>query len=172
VLGGVAKKTIFLVIQVPRKNLIECISRRTFSMQTDFYTAVSVGYIFGSYLEGNTSLLHQKLQPNRLMTLRETVAIWCENRTEDTDSIRTSQETHYVFSTKTNRLMLFGETVAVYCENRTEHTDSICTSQETHYVSSTETNRLMLFGETVAVYYENHMEHRKHITSLLQRQIG
>jgi hypothetical protein len=37
------------------------------------------------------------------------------------DSVRTSQETHYVSATKTNRLMLFRETVAVYCENHTEH---------------------------------------------------
>jgi hypothetical protein len=42
------------------------------------------------------------------------------------DSVRTSQETHYVSTTKTNRLMLFGETVAVYCENHTEHTDTLC----------------------------------------------
>jgi hypothetical protein len=34
--------------------------------------------------------------------------------------VRTSQETHYVSSTKPNRLMLFGETVAVYCENHRE----------------------------------------------------
>jgi hypothetical protein len=41
-------------------------------------------------------------------------------------SVRTSQETHYVFATKPNRLMLFRETVAVYCENHTEHTDTLC----------------------------------------------
>jgi hypothetical protein len=39
------------------------------------------------------------------------------------NSVRTSQETHYVFVTKPNRLMLFRETVAVYCEN---HTDTLC----------------------------------------------
>jgi hypothetical protein len=39
------------------------------------------------------------------------------------NSVRTSQETHYVSATKPNRLMLFRETVAVYCENHTEHTD-------------------------------------------------
>jgi hypothetical protein len=53
----------------------------------------------------------------------ETVAVYCENHTEYTDPVRTSQETHYVFTTKPNRLMLFRETVAVYCENHTEHTD-------------------------------------------------
>jgi hypothetical protein len=39
------------------------------------------------------------------------------------NSVRTSQETHYLSATKTNRLMLFKETVSVYCENHTEHTN-------------------------------------------------
>jgi hypothetical protein len=62
------------------------------------------------------------------MLFGETVADYCENHTEHTDTLwaecrdRTSQETHYVSTTKPNRLMLFGETVAVYCENHTEHT--------------------------------------------------
>jgi hypothetical protein len=43
-----------------------------------------------------------------------------------TDSVRTSQETHYVSATKPNRLMLFGETVAVYCENHKEHINTLC----------------------------------------------
>jgi hypothetical protein len=51
------------------------------------------------------------------------------------DSVRASQETHYVSITEPNRLMLFGETVAVYCENHTEHTDTVRTSQETHNAS-------------------------------------
>jgi hypothetical protein len=42
------------------------------------------------------------------------------------NSVRISQETHYVTATKPNRLMLFRETVAVYCENRTEHTNTLC----------------------------------------------
>jgi hypothetical protein len=46
--------------------------------------------------------------------------VWAECR------VCTSQETHYVSTTKNNRLMLFGETVAVYCENHTEHTDTLC----------------------------------------------
>jgi hypothetical protein len=41
------------------------------------------------------------------------------------NSVRTSQETHYVSATETSRLMLFGETVAVYCENHTEHTNTL-----------------------------------------------
>jgi hypothetical protein len=39
------------------------------------------------------------------------------------NTVRTSQETHYISATKPNRLMLFRETVAVYCENYMEHTD-------------------------------------------------
>jgi hypothetical protein len=35
------------------------------------------------------------------------------------NSVRSSQETHYVSAAEPNRLMLFGETVAVCCENRT-----------------------------------------------------
>jgi thioredoxin-related protein len=65
------------------------------------------------------------------MLFGETVGVYCENHTEHTDTVRTSQETHYVSATETNRLMLFGETVAVYCENHTEHTDTVRTSQET-----------------------------------------
>jgi hypothetical protein len=42
------------------------------------------------------------------------------------NSVRTSQETHYVSATKPNPLILFGETVAVYCENHTEHADTLC----------------------------------------------
>jgi hypothetical protein len=36
--------------------------------------------------------------------------------TRHTDTVRTSQEAHYISSTETNRLMAFGETVAVYCK--------------------------------------------------------
>jgi hypothetical protein len=61
------------------------------------------------------------------MLFGETVAVYCETHTEHTDiyinSVRTSQETHYVSATKPIRLILFGETVAVYCENHTENTD-------------------------------------------------
>jgi hypothetical protein len=47
------------------------------------------------------------------MLFGETVAVYCEKHTEHTDTVRTSQDTHYVSGTKPNRLMLFGETVAV-----------------------------------------------------------
>jgi hypothetical protein len=62
--------------------------------------------------------------------------------------VRTSQETHYVSTTKPNRLMLFGETVAVYCESHTEHTHTLC-GQNAEFVP-----------------------HRKHITSPLQSPTG
>jgi hypothetical protein len=60
------------------------------------------------------------------MLFMETVALYCENHTEHTNSVRTSQEAHYVSATKINQLMLYRETVAVYCENHTEHTDTLC----------------------------------------------
>jgi hypothetical protein len=75
------------------------------------------------------------------------------------DSVRTSEETHYIIATDTSRLMLFRETVAVYCEKYMAHTNPVRTSHETYYVSATEPNRFMLFRETVAVYCENHTEH-------------
>jgi hypothetical protein len=74
----------------------------------------------------------------------ETVSVYCENHTEHTDTVRTSQETHYVSATEPNRLMLFVETVTVFCENHMEHTDTVRTSQQTPYVSATEPSRLIL----------------------------
>jgi hypothetical protein len=68
------------------------------------------------------------------MLFRETVAvlrtirntqIHCVGRIYS-NSVRTSEETHYISATKPNRLMLFRETVTVYCENHTEHTDTLC----------------------------------------------
>jgi hypothetical protein len=41
------------------------------------------------------------------------------------NSVRASQETHYVSATKPNRLMLFREIIAV-CENHTEHINRRC----------------------------------------------
>jgi hypothetical protein len=60
------------------------------------------------------------------MPFRETVAVYCENSTEHTDTVRTSRKTHYVSATEPNRLMLYGETVAVYSENNTEHKVTLC----------------------------------------------
>jgi hypothetical protein len=42
------------------------------------------------------------------------------------NTVRTSQETYYVSTTKPIQLMMFRETVAVYFENHTEHTDTLC----------------------------------------------
>jgi hypothetical protein len=56
------------------------------------------------------------------MLFRETVAVYCENHTEHTYTVRTSQEAQYDSATETNRLMQFKETADVYCENHTEHT--------------------------------------------------
>jgi hypothetical protein len=41
------------------------------------------------------------------MLFGETVAVYCENHTEHTDTVRTSQEIHYVSATEPNRLILF-----------------------------------------------------------------
>jgi hypothetical protein len=59
------------------------------------------------------------------MLFGETVAVYYENHTEHTDTVRTSQETHYVSATEPTWLMLFGETVAVYYENHTEHMNAM-----------------------------------------------
>jgi hypothetical protein len=48
------------------------------------------------------------------MLFRETVAVYCENHTEHTDTVRTPEDTHYISASESNRLMLFGETVAIY----------------------------------------------------------
>jgi translation initiation factor IF-1 len=72
-------------------------------------------------------------------------AVCCENHTERTNPVRTSQETRKISATVTNRLIMFKKTVAVYCENHTERTNPVRTLQETHYVSVSESSRLMLF---------------------------
>jgi hypothetical protein len=65
------------------------------------------------------------------MLLRETVAVYCENQMEHTDtlceqnavyinSVRTSQEIHDVTANGAQPVN------AVYCENHMEHTDTLC----------------------------------------------
>jgi hypothetical protein len=39
-----------------------------------------------------------------------------------TNSVRISQETHYVSTKKTNRFMLFRGKISFFCENHTKHT--------------------------------------------------
>jgi hypothetical protein len=76
--------------------------------------------MFSSYLTGNTFRLRNKTNRDSVRTSQEKhfVSATKTNR----DSVRTSQETHFVSTTKTNR-------------------DSFRTSQETHYFSATNTNR-------------------------------
>jgi hypothetical protein len=75
-------------------------------------------------------------KPNRLMLFKETVAVYCENRTKHRYTLW-AERSIYKFSTyltgnilrlaiNPNRLMLFKETVAVYCENHTEYTNTLC----------------------------------------------
>jgi hypothetical protein len=40
------------------------------------------------------------------MLFGETVAVYCENHTEHTDTVRTSQEAHYVSATEPNGLIM------------------------------------------------------------------
>jgi hypothetical protein len=96
-------------------------------------------------------------EPNRLMLCGETVAVCCENRTEQTDAVRnsTGDISRLRYRTKPVNAVRGNSR----CENRTEHTDTLRTSQETHHVSAIEPNRLMLCGETVAVCSENCTEY-------------
>jgi hypothetical protein len=65
------------------------------------------------------------------MVFGETVAVYCENRTEHTDTlcwqnaVHTSQETRNIYITQPKSLMLFGEAVAVNCEIHVEHTNTL-----------------------------------------------
>jgi hypothetical protein len=83
----------------------------------------------------------------------EAIAVYCQNHTEHINtlcgqnavyinSVRTSQETHYISATKPNRLMLFREIIAVYRENYTEHIHCVgrLQSAEFHYVKADCTN--------------------------------
>jgi hypothetical protein len=76
-------------------------------------------HIYSSCVTGNTLGLRYRDQP--ASDVRETVAVYCENRMKHVDTVRTSQGTYYISATEPNRLMLFRETVNVYCENHMEH---------------------------------------------------
>jgi hypothetical protein len=56
-------------------------------------------------------------EPNRLMLFRETVAVYCENHTEHTDTARTSQETDYVSAQSVNAALKFllNQILVCYC---------------------------------------------------------
>jgi hypothetical protein len=92
------------------------------------------------------------------MLFGETVAVYCENHTEHTDTVRTSEEIRYVSTTEPNWLMLFGETHR-YSPYLTENTLHICYR-----------------AQPVNAVWENKqiqsVPHRKHITSLLLSQTG
>jgi hypothetical protein len=78
--------------------------------------------------------------PNWLMLFRVTIAVYCEKLVEHTqytvwvecrvfiykNSVRTSQETHYVSTTEPNWLILFRVTIATYCQNRIIHIYTLC----------------------------------------------
>jgi hypothetical protein len=60
--------------------------------------------------------------PTQHLLWDQGIPVYCENYREHTDTVRISQETHYVSVKEPNRLMLFGERVVVHCHNHTEHT--------------------------------------------------
>jgi hypothetical protein len=68
------------------------------------------------------------------------------------NSVRTSQETHYVSATMPNRLMLFREPVAVYCDNHTEHPNTVRTSKEIMFLGSKV--RLVRKADNLTTIYE------------------
>jgi hypothetical protein len=50
-------------------------------------------------------------KPNRLLLFRETVAVYCENRTEHTDTL-CGQNAEFWYGTYSNRWDLMGQSVA------------------------------------------------------------
>jgi hypothetical protein len=59
------------------------------------------------YLTGNTLRARYRGQPVNV-SLRKP-AVYCENHTEHTDIVYTSQETHYISATDPNRLLCWGQ---------------------------------------------------------------
>jgi hypothetical protein len=64
------------------------------------------------------------IKTNRLLMFGKTVAVYCENHTEHTDTVRTSQERCYVSATENNRLMLFRVRGTIYCDKYTENANT------------------------------------------------
>jgi hypothetical protein len=75
------------------------------------FSAVSAGNsaIWNEYNSRLEAEVSPYLTGNTLRGI--TVAVYCENHTEHTDTVRTT--------TEPNRLMLFGETATIYCESHT-----------------------------------------------------
>jgi hypothetical protein len=106
--------------------------------QSGCFTIITKPYIhsvtrdtYRSYVEHNSTGRTRRSLLLQTLAFLETVCkarFLIVNRRDFTykNSVRTSQETHYVSATKTNRLMLFGEIIAVYCENHTEHINTLC----------------------------------------------
>jgi hypothetical protein len=91
------------------------------------------------------------------MLFREAIAVYCENHTEQTDSVCTLQETHYFSATETSQLMLFRETVA--WEPYGRHKSSYYLTGNTLHPRSRDQPVIVVLCETVAVCCENHKEH-------------
>jgi hypothetical protein len=107
--------------------------------------------------------------------------LWYKN------SVRTSQESHYISATRSSQLMLcnfWGFNGSDYEEFLPlRYKNPVRTSQETHYVSITEPSRLMLcevwdfhgpgYEECRPLGYKTQfVPHRRHITSPLQSPAG
>jgi hypothetical protein len=92
---------------------------------------------------------------------------------EHTDTVHTSQKTHYVSYIEKNRLILFRETVAVYCENNTEHTDTFRTSQETNTLRLLYRDKPVntVWGNSCCLLWEQYGAHRyrPHLTGITLR---
>jgi hypothetical protein len=69
---------------------------------------------------------HEYIRAVTAFTSLQTLFILVNLKNIYMNSIRTSQQTHYVSATKPNRLMLFREIIAVYCENHTEQRNTPC----------------------------------------------
>jgi hypothetical protein len=97
------------------------------------------------------------------MLFGETVAVYCENHTEHTDTVRTvrtSQETHYVPTTEPNRLMLFGgNNRCLFWKPYGTHRYSPHLTKNTLRLSYRAQPVNAVWG-TVAVYCKNHTEHK------------
>jgi hypothetical protein len=97
-------------------------------------------------------------KPSRLMLFRETVAVYCENHMEHTDTLcrqKTQSMPHRKHVTSPHKAQPVN---AVYCENHTEHTDTLCGhNAEFWYVkiggtySTTVLKKLMRISPTLCV---------------------
>jgi hypothetical protein len=92
------------------------------------------------------------------MLFRETVTVYCRKHTEHTNTVCTSQKTHYISATEPNRLMLFGETVPYGT-----HRYSSYLTGNTLRLSYREHPVIAVWPQTVSVYCENPTKHKQYI---------